>query len=80
MQISSQFCRAQEAQQNQRAADSLLANVRTIALSAAAAWRVEAVAAARREDRRSRIAADDAAPRPDGDIREISDPDFDETT
>ncbi len=77
MQISSLFCFAQEAQQNQRAADSPLANVKVVALGAAAAWRVEALAAERREQRRTRI-ADDAAPAlPD---TNPDDPDFDETT
>jgi hypothetical protein len=79
MQISSIFCRAQEAQQNQRAADSGLANVKTIALGAAAAWRVEAIAAERREDRRSRIAGDDPMPETDSVSRDESDPDFDES-
>ena len=77
MQISSTFCFAQEAQQNQRAADSPLANVKTVALGAAAAWRIEAIAAERREQRRTRI-ADDAAHAPDDAIPD--DPDFDETT
>jgi hypothetical protein len=77
MQISSTFCFAQEAQQNQRAADSPLANVKTIALDAAAAWRVEAIAAERREQRRTRI-ADDTAPTPG--LPLADDPDFDETT
>lgn len=79
MQISSLFCRAQEAQQTQRAADSGLANVKAIALGAAAAWRIEAIAAERREDRRGRIAGDDL------DVAEAriggaDDPDFDETS
>lgn len=61
MQISSEFCRAQEAQQNERAENSPLGNVKTIALGAAAAWRTEAVAAERRERRRSNETAETAA-------------------
>ena len=51
MQITSAFCLAQQATHTQRAAESSLANVRTIATRAAAAWGVEAVLAARREAR-----------------------------
>lgn len=79
MQMSSQFCRAQEAQQNQRAADSQLANVKTIALGAAAAWRLEAIAADRRENRHSRISAEIAPLQPVRHDR-VSDLDFDESS
>ncbi len=80
MQISSQFCRDQEAEQNQRAADSSLANIKTVALSAAAAWRLEGVAAERREQRRTRISAEEVVPGLDGGAGENADPDFDEST
>jgi len=80
MQISSTFCRAQEAQQNKRAADSMLANVKTIALGAAAAWRVEAIAAERREDRRGRATPDEPTPAIESDLRDSADADFDEST
>ncbi len=55
MQNSSAFCRTQEALQIQRATDSKLANVRSIATAAAAVWSAEAVLAEQRE-RRKRVA------------------------
>jgi len=61
MQISSVFCRAQQANHMQRAAESRLSNVRAIATSAAAAWGIEALAAERREKRTIRRQADAAA-------------------
>lgn len=60
MQISSAFCRAQQANHAQRAAESLLSNVRTIATNAATAWGIEAMAAERREERFERRRADAA--------------------
>jgi hypothetical protein len=51
MQPSSEFCRAQEAHERQRAADSALENVRRIATQAAAMWSLEALAAEKREQR-----------------------------
>lgn len=57
MQPSSNFCRTQEARQHALAAGADLANVRTVALLAAAAWAKEAVSADRREERtRARLA------------------------
>lgn len=61
MQISSAFCRAQQANHMQRAAESRLSNVRAIATKAAAAWGIEALAAERREKRNVRRQADAAA-------------------
>jgi len=58
MQISSAFCRAQQADHTQRAAESRLSNVRAISTSAAAAWGIEAIAAERREKRNTRRQAD----------------------
>ena len=52
--ISSALCYAQEAHHQKRAADSSLANVRSIAIGAAAAWRIEGVAAEKREARQLR--------------------------
>lgn len=57
MQPSSTLCRAQEARQNALAAGSDLANVRTVATLAAAAWAKEATYAEKREERmRKRVA------------------------
>jgi len=61
MQISSAFCRAQQADHMQRAAESRLSNVRTVATNAATAWGIEALAAERREKRTIRRQADAAA-------------------
>jgi len=61
MQISSAFCRAQQASHTQRAAESGLSNVRVISTNAAAAWGIEALAAERRETRNTRRQADAAA-------------------
>jgi len=61
MQISSVFCRAQQASQQQLAVESLLGNVRAIATSAAAAWGVEAISAERREARLTKRMAEAAA-------------------
>ena len=60
MQLSSAFCRAQQADHTERALESRLSNVRAIA-SSAAAWGVEALAAERREYRLIRRQADAAA-------------------
>ena len=51
MQHSSAFCQAQQAHHIQRASESALTNVRSIAARAAAAWGVEAMSAERREER-----------------------------
>lgn len=51
MQHSSAFCRAQAALQAQRATETILTNVRSIATAAAAAWRAEALLAEQREKR-----------------------------
>lgn len=57
MQPSVQLCRAQEARQLTLARDSTLTNVRDVATLAAAAWAKEAVAAEKREVRKSRLDA-----------------------
>ena len=68
MQNSSAFCRAQEAHHRQRAADTELANVKSVATSAATAWGIEAISAERREERHVKRQADAAAaPAPAGD-------------
>jgi hypothetical protein len=54
MQNSSAFCRTQQAHHQQRAAESMLTNVRQIATSAAAAWGLEALSAASREARQAK--------------------------
>lgn len=54
MLISSALCYAQEAHHQKRAADTALANVRSIAIGAATAWRLEGVAAEKREARQLR--------------------------
>lgn len=51
MQPSSFLCRTQEARQHALATATELANVRSVALLAAAAWAKEALAARRREER-----------------------------
>jgi len=61
VQLSSAFCRAQQADHTERALESRLSNVRAIASSAAAAWGVEALAAERREYHLIRRQADAAA-------------------
>ena len=63
MELSSTFCRVQEAHQRDRAVNAMLENVRIIAGTAAKAWGVEALAAECREARRARtrIIADMAA-------------------
>lgn len=48
------MCRAQEARQRTLAADAALANVKGVAMLAAAAWAKEAITAERREQRRVR--------------------------
>lgn len=57
---SSTLCRSQQEFHQARAANTTLANVRTISEDAAAAWAVEAVAAEKREARgvRTRAVAD----------------------
>ncbi|MBC7987702.1 MAG: hypothetical protein H7X93_13695 [Sphingomonadaceae bacterium] len=50
---SSELCRAQQALQLDRAAASDLANIRDVAVGAAAAWAREAVSAEKREKRRA---------------------------
>lgn len=55
MLISSTLCRAQEAHHLSRAAGTELANVRTVALGAAKAWKREAIAAEDREQRAVRV-------------------------
>jgi hypothetical protein len=54
MQSSSAFCRAQEDLHTKRAAESNLANVKTVALAAAAAWGAEALLAEQREKRHAK--------------------------
>jgi hypothetical protein len=61
MQSSSAFCRTQEAIHTKRAAESMLANVKTIAMTAAAAWRAEGVLAEQREKRHEKRDTDAAA-------------------
>jgi len=63
MEPSSTLCRIQEAYQQDRAANAVLENVRTVAGKAAKAWGIEALAAEHREARRerTRIIADMAA-------------------
>lgn len=51
MQPSAHMCRAEEARQRAVSIDAPLANVRQIAVQAAAAWAKEALAAERREAR-----------------------------
>jgi hypothetical protein len=51
MSPTSILCRAQEAMQRDRAAGTMLANVRAIAEKAADAWAVEALLAEQREQR-----------------------------
>ena len=60
MQISSAFCRTQQANHVRRAAESPLANVRAIATGAAAAWGIEALSAERREHRQDKRQTDAA--------------------
>jgi len=55
MELTSTFCRAQEAFQRERAAGAVLDNVRVISFRAAEAWASEALAADRREARRERL-------------------------
>ena len=61
MLISSALCRAQEAHQHRRAAESPLANVKASAARAAVAWGVEALSAERRERRQSKATPEDEA-------------------
>lgn len=51
MQPTSLLCRTQEAHQHALAAGAELANVRSVALLAAAAWAKEGLAAVKREER-----------------------------
>ncbi|MGF7152253.1 hypothetical protein FHS96_005924 [Sphingomonas zeicaulis] len=51
---SSILCRAQEKLQRNRAAATPLANIRSVAEKAAAAWNLEAVQAEKREQRQDR--------------------------
>ncbi|AHE55962.1 hypothetical protein [Sphingomonas sanxanigenens] len=51
---SSILCRAQEKLQRSRAAATPLANIRSVAEKAAAAWNLEAVQAEKREQRQDR--------------------------
>lgn len=55
MELTSTFCREQEAFQRNRAASAVLDNVRVVASRAAAAWAYEALAADRREASRERL-------------------------
>lgn len=61
MLVPSTLCYAQEALQRQRASDSAFANVRAIAVKAAAAWHLEGIAAEAREKRQLRVQAFKAA-------------------
>ena len=63
MELSSTFCRVQETNQRDRAANAMLENIRVIAARAATAWGIEALSAERREARRARtrVIADMAA-------------------
>jgi uncharacterized protein YfcZ (UPF0381/DUF406 family) len=54
---SSALCRAQESLHRRRAADTTLENVRSVSISAAAAWAKEALAAESREARQLRAQA-----------------------
>lgn len=54
---SSALCRAQESLHRRRAADTTLENVRSVSISAAAAWAKEAQAAESREARQLRVQA-----------------------
>jgi len=58
MQNSSAFCRTRQAYEEDRAAQSALANVRSIATSAAAAWGAEALVAQRWESRQAKRQAE----------------------
>ena len=51
---SSALCRAQESLHRRRAADTSLENVKSVSISAAAAWAKEALAAESREARQLR--------------------------
>lgn len=55
MLLSSEFCRAQELAQRNRAAESSLDRVRALALAAADAWHTEAEEAERREHRHAAV-------------------------
>lgn len=54
MELSSTFCRMQEAVQRDRAANAILENIRAVAEKAAKAWGAVALAAEQREARRER--------------------------
>lgn len=73
MELSSTFCRVQEAYQRDRATNEILENVRIIASEAAKAWGIEALAAERREARRERlrISAHMAAPQKEQSLEKI---------
>lgn len=57
MNPSSALCRAQESLHRRRAAGTTLENVRSVSISAAAAWAKEALAAESREARQLRVQA-----------------------
>lgn len=76
MQPSSFLCRTQEARQHALAAATELANVRSVALLAAAAWAKEALAAGRREERLRTRGADAALALGERDFNENPDRGF----
>lgn len=72
MQNSSAFCRAQQAHQTSCAAETSLANVRSVATRAAAAWGVEALVAERWEARQIKRQAEAGLVRADAADRALS--------
>jgi hypothetical protein len=70
MAMTSEFCRAQEALQRGRAAETSLDNVRAVATRAAVAWEREAVMAESREAKRERENALPEAASPSEDIED----------
>jgi hypothetical protein len=75
MAMTSEFCRAQEALQRGRAAESQLDNVRVVAIRAAVAWEREAIMAESREAKRER---ENALPEAASPSEEIEDDIFSE--
>jgi len=72
MQNSSAFCRTQQSNEAQRAAESPLANVQALATRAAAAWGIEASSAERREERQVRRQTEGATLPAVGEERSLS--------
>jgi hypothetical protein len=78
MAMTSEFCRAQEALQRGRAAETSLDNVRLVATRAAVAWEREAIMAESREAKRERENALPEAASPSEDIEDLEDDIFSE--